>query len=142
MHSEHSVSLADAPALDRKLFTLEEANRSLPYVSRIVSDVTEVYGQIVRLRRRLEDVPAGDEAFELERQYEHAMDRLGDLVDELHQVGVELKDFEKGLVDFPAEHAGRDILLCWHQGEHAIEYWHETDASYAGRQPVELLLAA
>jgi hypothetical protein len=81
--------------------------------------------------------PGANEA--QEREYEQAMDRLSQLVDELHRVGVELKDFEKGLVDFPAWHEGREILLCWKQGEAEVAYWHETDAGYAGRQSVKTL---
>ena len=135
-----STTTTVAPSFsDRKHFSLDEANRALPYVQRVVDDVVEVYGQIVDLRRRLEDLGAGEEALELERQYELAMDRLGDLVDELHLVGVELKDFEKGLVDFPALHAGREVLLCWQRGESGVGYFHEIDAGYAERQSVTAL---
>jgi len=125
---------------DRKLFTLDEANRSLPYVSRVVEDVIEVYTRIVGLRRRLEDMGADDAALSMEREYEVSMDRLGELVDELHLVGVELKDFEKGLIDFPAFADGREVLLCWQRGETQVGHWHEVDAGYSGRQPVEALL--
>jgi hypothetical protein len=57
----------------------------------------------------------------------------------LHLVGVELKDFERGLVDFPALHQDREVLLCWHRGEDEIAFWHELDAGFGGRQSVELL---
>ncbi len=135
---KHITTLEPA-ALDRKQFTVAEANRSLPYVARVVDDVMSVYKRIVDLRRGLEDIGAGDESLELERDYERSMDRLGELVDELHMVGVELKDFEKGLIDFPAEHNGREILLCWQQGEQAVTHWHEIDAGFGGRQTVEAL---
>ena len=62
------------------------------------------------------------------------------LIDELQQIGVELKDFEKGLVDFPAVHLNREISLCWHSGETNVHTWHEVDAGYAGRQDVTMLL--
>lgn len=140
MPINQSTTPTIAPASpDRKRFSVEEANRALPYVQRVVEDVVAVYSHIVELRRQLEDLGAGEEALDLERQYEDAMDRLGDLVDELHLVGVELKDFEKGLVDFPASVAGREVLLCWRRGESAVAYFHETDAGYADRQPVEAL---
>ncbi|NBC11308.1 MAG: DUF2203 family protein [Planctomycetes bacterium] len=140
MPINQSTTPTVAPAsTDRNRFSVEEANRALPYVQRVVEDVVAVYSHIVELRRKLEDLGAGEEGLDLEHQYEDAMDRLGDLVDELHLVGVELKDFEKGLVDFPACFAGRDILLCWQRGEAGVGYWHETDAGYADRQPVEAL---
>jgi len=122
---------------EKTVFTLELANRALPYVSRVVDDITRVYARIIELRKTA-DRPDGPAA-EVEIEYEKAMDRLGELVDELHAVGVELKDFELGLVDFPAVHQGRDVLLCWKRGEVSIQHWHELDAGLSGRQPVSIL---
>ena len=139
MLNNASVSVPDAPSSDKKYFTVEEANRALPYVSRIVDDVTEVYGRIVDIRRELETEDPMPGAAELERSYDAAMDRLSRLIDELHDVGVELKDFEKGLVDFPAIHDDRQVLLCWKRGEEAVTHWHEIDAGFAGRNPVSML---
>jgi hypothetical protein len=133
-----SPQSADASESGKVYFTVAEANQALPYVSRIIEDVTGTYRRIVDLRRRLEQAEPGQDE-NLEREYEKAMDRLSQLVDELHAVGVELKDFEKGLVDFPAWYEGREVLLCWKKGEAEIAYWHETDAGYAGRQPVASL---
>ena len=138
---DNAVSMPEAPQSGKKYFSVEEANRALPYVSRIVSDVTVVYGRIVEIRRQLESQHPVPGAAELERAYDDAMDRLSNLIDELHEVGVELKDFEKGLVDFPAIHDDREVLLCWKRGEEAITHWHEIDAGFAGRHPVSLLSA-
>lgn len=134
-----SVSIPMAPRSDKKYFSVEEANRALPYVSRVVGDVTSVYGRIVQIRRDLESETPTSSAAQLEREYDASMDRLSSLIDELHEVGVELKDFEKGLVDFPAIHDEREVLLCWRRGEKAITHWHEVDAGFAGRHPVSLL---
>jgi hypothetical protein len=135
-----SPQSTDAPEPAKVYFTVAEANQALPYVSRIIDDVTGVYRRIVDLRRRLEQAEPGQDQ-NLEREYEKAMDRLSHLVDELHAVGVELKDFEKGLIDFPAWHEGREVLLCWKKGEAEVAYWHETDAGFAGRHSVEQLKA-
>ena len=121
----------------KKYFTVAQANSALPYVSRVVEDITQVYARIIELRRGA-DKPGGPET-DAEKEYEATMDRLSELVDELHAVGVELKDFELGLVDFPATHDGRDVLLCWKRGEADIGHWHEIDAGLAGRQSVRLL---
>jgi hypothetical protein len=123
----------------KKYFTVSQANSALPYVSRVVEDITQVYARIIELRRGA-DKPGGPES-DTEKEYETTMDRLSELVDELHAVGVELKDFELGLVDFPATHDGRDVLLCWKRGETDIGHWHEIDAGLAGRQSVRLLEA-
>src|SRR5690606_26704015 len=107
-----SISIPCPSQPGRKYFTVEEANRALPYISRIVSDVAEVYGRIVEIRRDLEAEDAAAPG-SLEREYDRCMDRLSTLIDELHDVGVELKDFEKGLIDFPALYDQREVLLCW-----------------------------
>jgi len=123
----------------KKHFSLKEANDALVYVERVVEDLMGCYCEVVDLRRRIEHPDVGDHSEHLEAVYEDAMDRLGEFVDELHHVGVELKDFEKGIVDFPAVDGGRDVCLCWKFGEDQILSWHETDAGYTGRQHVDLL---
>lgn len=133
-----SVSQRDQGSVRGKCFTVQEANASLPYVSRVVGDIVTVYGQIVALR---EAVDQGQEVRQAERAYEQAMDRLAELVDELHRVGVELKDFETGLIDFPAWYQGREVLLCWRLGESQVAHWHEIHAGFEGRQPVAELAA-
>jgi hypothetical protein len=54
----------------------------------------------------------------------------------IHDLGVELKDPAMGLIDFLALRDGREVYLCWRLGETAIDYWHETDTGFAGRQPL------
>jgi len=127
------------PKQTKKYFKLDEARRSLGYVSRIVQDITACYGTVLDTRQRLEMPRPEDMSAELKAEYDAGMSKLNGLIDELQQVGVELKDFERGLIDFPAWHDGREICLCWHQGEATINAWHEVDAGFAGRQDVSLL---
>ncbi len=136
-----SATVVREPQPGKKYFTIAEANRALPYITKVIADITACYGEVVELRRRIEAPGPEDQVGTLETDYERAMDQLSELVDELHHVGVELKDFEKGLVDFPAIHEGREVFLCWHRGEAMIQAWHEIDAGYAGRQDVALLTA-
>ena len=130
---------ARGPKPGKKYFTVEEANQALVYVQRVVEDVTASYAQIVRLRRQLEAEPAHVGAADMEREYDAAMDRLSGYIDELHDLGVELKDFEQGLIDFPSLFEGREVLLCWCRREPTITHWHEVDAGFAGRRPVSQL---
>jgi hypothetical protein len=127
------------PKSNKKYFKLDEARRALGYVARIVQDITTCYGQVLDIRQRLEMPRPEDMGEELKAEYDAGMAKLNGLIDELQQVGVELKDFERGLIDFPAWHDGREICLCWHQGESTINAWHEVDAGFAGRQDVSLL---
>ncbi len=123
----------------KKHFTLSEARKSLTYVSRIVRDITDCYGKVLDAKQRLELPRPEDIAVEVRAEYDSGMEKLNGLVEELQEVGVELKDFERGLIDFPAWHDGREIYLCWHLGEDGIHAWHEVDAGFAGRQDVALL---
>ena len=74
-----------------------------------------------------------------ETDLEREADRMQTYVDELHDIGCELKDFAIGLVDFIGSHEGREICLCWKLGEAKIGYWHELNAGFAGRQPISKL---
>jgi hypothetical protein len=134
-----SITASNSRKHGKKYFTVAEANRALGYVARIMRDVGDSYRQAVATREQIEHPRPGDEAEALRGGYEHAMDHLNELVDELRQVGVELKDFEQGLVDFPALHQGREICLCWRVGEAKVAHWHELDAGFAGRQDAALL---
>ncbi len=139
MALEHAFVDHHPPREGRKYFTVAEANRALTYVRRIVADIASVYRQAMQLRQGIEEPAPGRNLDELRKQYDDAMDRLNGCIDELRQVGVELKDFEKGLLDFPAVHQGREVLLCWYAGEEQVRAWHEVDAGFAGRQDVALL---
>jgi len=134
-----SESISTEPTPSKKFFTLDEARRAMPYVSRIVGDVISCYQDVLEARNHLEMPQPGDNVDALKLDYDKSMGRLNDFVEELKEVGVELKDFERGLIDFPAMHDGREINLCWHHGEDNIVAWHEVDAGYAGRQDVTLL---
>jgi len=125
-------------------FTLDEANRTLPLVKRIVADITAEYAEWRELVRRYEIVAGGSRADEGESgeqvRLREAIDRVArrvtTYVDELEQIGCVLKGFEDGVVDFPARLDGRDVSLCWKLGEPEVGHWHEVDAGYAGRQPI------
>ncbi len=127
----------------KKYFTAAEANATLPLVRSIVKDITEL---AVSLRDRHERLTrlGGDrrvlgEAYQEEMQtlqddLDRAQDQMKDYVQELHALGVELKDYYTGLVDFPAWMNGHEVYLCWRLGEPEVAHWHELDAGFAGRQ--------
>jgi hypothetical protein len=127
------------PSRPRKHFTLEQANRSLSLVRRIVGDVVVTHQRFLRLQDQLEKASAKDQPF-LQKDLELAMNHLEDYVDELSEIGCDLKDYQSGLIDFTGRHQGRDVCLCWKLGEEKISYWHEADTGFAGRQPVSTLV--
>lgn len=126
-----------SPRADRR-FTLEEANRALPLVRRIVTDLVSTHAETVALQARLGRLPAKDQPA-AQTQLQGRLERLEDLVDELTEVGCEVKDFALGLVDFTGRHQGRDVCLCWKLGEDRVAHWHELTAGFGGRQPAATL---
>jgi len=122
-----------------KRFSLRQANGTLPLVGRIVGDVVSKHEQAIKLQAELESTKNLQQQATLQEKIEDCVDRLQELSDELSEVGCELKDYQLGLIDFVGRHDGRDVHLCWKLGEDRINYWHEIDAGFAGRQPVSVL---
>ena len=124
-----------------KIFTVQEANALLP-------DVRKIAGKIQRAHRKLShyrgDAKKASEAAErggggFANGVAYASDLLALTAElsELEDLGVQLKDFERGLVDFPSLRDGRVVLLCWQLGEgDELEWWHDVDAGFAGRTPL------
>jgi len=126
-----------------QLFTVDQANRTLPLVRRIVEDIVREH------RRRGEkvverDLLAAGTGPELAAARLAALDReiqaIGREVEgferELRALGIQLKDPRIGLVDFPSNLEGRRVLLCWHLGEVSVQFWHDENAGFAGRRPL------
>ena len=68
---------------------------------------------------------------------EKTLQRVKDAVAEIHATGVQVKDLDIGLLDFPCEVEGEIILLCWKFGEKEITHWHGTEEGFAGRKPID-----
>lgn len=127
----------------KKLFTVEQANRMLPLVRSIVKDIVDLANDLRQRQERFARIrptskTAVHEAHQEEVQQmqgELAKDaaRVEELVDELRELGVELKGWD-GLVDFPCMMDGREVYLCWKMGEPEVSHWHEIEAGFLGRQ--------
>jgi hypothetical protein len=128
----------------QRLFSVDDANKTLPLVRRIVEDVVRQH----RLWREkileldlVASATRADEPRERAAQLEREAQALALEIDgyqrELEELGILLKDRRLGLVDFPAEMGGKKVLLCWRLGEGEVQFWHDEDAGYAGRQPLQ-----
>jgi hypothetical protein len=135
--AQFSTSQPKSAIRKSRRFTIAEANRTLPLVSRIVRDIVATHERASQLQAQLEQVPGARETVELQGRLEAAVDQLQDYVDELSEIGCELRDYPMGLVDYPGEYQGRDVYLCWKLGESRIEYFHDVETGFAGRQPIE-----
>lgn len=123
-----------------KLFTLEEANELLPLITPKLLSMQSLYETLGSMR---EPAKAAAEAsrfgggMEGGSAYVRALYEIGKITTEFSELGVELKDYSRGLIDFPSLRNDRIIYLCWQLGEGgSVEWWHETDAGFAGRQPL------
>jgi hypothetical protein len=132
-----------------RIFTVEEANRTLPLVGRIVDD-------LVRDHRIWEDKVREFELATVGSSPEHP-DAIADLLQteaqrlareiegyiaELNALGVIVKGMDTGLVDFRGQIDGREVYYCWKLGEPSVMYWHEIDAGFVGRQRLRPLALA
>jgi hypothetical protein len=124
----------------RRQFTLPEANAAVYLIRPLIAEIRTIRDRI--LSRRPELWPAmmraagnGGSA-ELSR-LSLEFDRLDQLVHQILDMGAEIKDLGTGLLDFRALRGDREVYLCWQFGEDEIRFWHELDAGYGGRQPIE-----
>jgi hypothetical protein len=131
-----------------RFFTEEEANEALTVVRPTVERLVAAHRRFRHAARRLEGVQgrvAGngggldpDHVRELQEATAGAAAAVAGIVEELEGVGVQVKDLDEGLIDFPARHPERDetVLLCWRLGEEEVAYWHGLEEGFAGRKPL------
>jgi hypothetical protein len=124
-----------------KLFTLSEANAMLPTVRRIAAAISRAHRQVLSLqesaRAAAENAPLGGGFMADGPQYVTDLISLAERTGELEALGVQLKDYDRGLLDFPSMREGRVVLLCWQLGEgDRIEWWHDLETGFGGRQPI------
>ncbi len=124
-------------AQEVKTFTLAEARSLLPKLRRLLPRVTSEREAILDLRIEMDAVR---EKAELNSgspfgpAYLSHLTAFTEAVEEVQSLGVQIKDFRTGLVDFPFERDGRIVFLCWKLDEDEINFWHEMEAGFAGRQ--------
>jgi len=121
-----------------KVFTIQEANALLPNVRTIVTKIQRAHRKLAHFRddakKAAEAAEQGGGGVPNGVAYAAALTELTLQISELEALGVQLKDFERGLVDFPSLREGRVVLLCWQLGEgDELEWWHDVDAGFAGR---------
>ena len=121
-----------------KTFTLEEANALLPTVRKKLERIQKLYATLGGYRESAKLAAIASEfggGMADGPAYVRALYEVGKLTTDLHDLGVQLKDYSRGLIDFPSVREDRVVLLCWQIGEgDEIEWWHELEAGFTGRQ--------
>ena len=123
-----------------RYFTLQEANETLSAIRPLMDEIQAIRQEI--LARQPEVWPvversAGNGGSPAASKLVQEFERLDMLVHQVQDNGAIFKDINLGLLDFPAMKDGREVYLCWKYGEEDIAYWHEVEAGYAGRRPIE-----
>lgn len=124
-----------------KLFTVNEANDLLPVVRPKLEKIRRLYDQLETFRESAKAASVAAESggggMEGGSSYVHSLYEIGKLTTELGDLGIQLKDYSRGLIDFPSMREDRVVLLCWQLGEgDELEYWHEPEGGFIGRQPL------
>jgi hypothetical protein len=126
-----------------RLFSFDEASELLPRLQEVVSEMQEKKRALDRLQEQIGALTgrASGDGHLLARdlsakraQADAVSKEMNALLAEITEMGCELKGIDEGLIDFPHERDGRVIYLCWKLGEERIEWWHDVDAGFAGRQ--------
>jgi hypothetical protein len=123
-----------------QFFTLQQANEALKIIRPLMDEVQALRRKI--MENQPEAWPAieksvgngGNRALSAMVQ---DFEKLDKVVHDILDTGVQIKDVNLGLLDFSALKDGREVYLCWQYGEGDIAFWHEVDAGFAGRQPIE-----
>lgn len=123
-----------------RFFTLHEANEALKTIRPLMDEVQAIRKKI--LANQPEAWPAieksaGNGGNRALSDMVQDFERLDALIHQIQSTGAQIKDINTGLLDFSALKDGREVYLCWKYGEGEIAFWHEVEAGYAGRQPIE-----
>jgi hypothetical protein len=126
-----------------ELFTLDEANALVPRLRELLPEMQETKASLERLQEELAGLTRAasgnghlliGQMVRKRKEAEALAKRISASLEELQGIGCELKGIDEGLIDFPAEREGRTVYLCWKLGEERIDWWHELDTGFAGRQ--------
>ena len=120
-------------------YTLEEASALLPRVAELLAAMRRARDRLgdAEARAALEEAGGSNGGGGPGKVVSEGFLELRESMVELREREIVLRDLDRGLVDFPAMRDGREVYLCWEEGESEIGYWHEPQAGYGGRRPLD-----
>ena len=117
-------------------YTRDQANALLPQVKQWLARLVRLREQAERYERRVDSLlgqgydVGGDSVNALVKAHSH----FREVLREFQSRQIQIKDLDRGLIDFPAIVGGREVFLCWEDGEEEVEFWHDLDGGFAGRE--------
>ena len=129
----------DTELVHERHFTREEANALLPQLTTLLSQLRDSKGELTdtEAHEALAEAAPTNGGGEQGHQVGVAFLEVRRLLDALERAGIVLRDIDRGLVDFPALIEGREVYLCWELGEDEVDYWHDLEGGYGGREPLD-----
>ena len=120
----------------QKHYTREEARALLPQIRQWLTQAGQLRGELEKQDERLGKMmaPGRELGGPVVNNWVRTLAEIKEVLLEFHRREIQLKDLDRGLMDFPAIIGGKEVFLCWEQDEEDIEFWHELDAGYAGRE--------
>jgi hypothetical protein len=120
----------------QKHYTREEARALLPQLREWLTRAAQLRTELDKLERRLSGMMAAgcDLGGELVNTWVKTLARLDEVLAEFQRREIQVKDIDRGLLDFPALLGEKEVFLCWEQDEEDVEFWHDLDTGYAGRE--------
>jgi hypothetical protein len=119
-------------------YTREEVRALLPEVRNWLEQLEELRGRLRESDEQLKVLmeSGSDAGGEPVESWVRRIVDVRMLLREFQNREIQIKDVERGLVDFPAVIGGKEVFLCWEKGEDDVEFWHDLDSGYAGREPL------
>ncbi len=120
-------------------YTVDEARALLPELKEWLKQLRDLRAELDTCDQRLAGLlaPRQDLGGSLVNSWVRVIAQIKTVLLEFHRREIQIKDLDRGLVDFPALLGEKEIFLCWENGEPDIEFWHELHTGYAGRQPLD-----
>ncbi len=120
----------------QKHYTREEARALLPQIRQWLTQFGQLRGELEKQDERLGKLMASgrDLGGPAVNNWVKTLAEIKEVLLEFHRREIQLKDLDRGLMDFPAIIGGKEVFLCWEQDEEDIAFWHELGAGYAGRE--------
>lgn len=123
----------------KKHYTRQEARTLLPELERWLDELKEIRTRLTAYDQQMSRALAGGAELggEPVNIYLRTIADVKELLARFRRREIQIKDLERGLIDFPSLMAGKEVFLCWQKGEPDIEYWHELESGFAGRERFE-----
>jgi hypothetical protein len=131
--------VSDAGRIHRRHFTRQEANAALATLRPLLQRLRDAKDLLTdeEARAALSDAAPGNGGGEHGVQVGESFLEVRRLLAALQEAGIVIRDIDRGLIDFPALRGGQEVYLCWELGEDGVDHWHELEAGYGGRQPLD-----